>query len=246
MYSVMIVEDESIIRNGIVSIVDRFGSGLSVEYECSNAYDAWEQFNIAPPDIVITDIVMKGMTGLELLQKIREAGSNVPVIILSGYSDFYYAQEAIRYNVTEYALKPLNVKQFVSVLMKIKEQLDRSNISEQDEGTEAEEITGKRSIRRTVEYIRDHLDGDLSLPTVAVKVGLSTNYLSMLFRSEMNEKYSDYVTKLRIEKACHLLQNTDFKIYEIAELCGYNSVNHFIGVFKKCTGYTPSGYKNRH
>ena len=246
MYRVMIVEDEKIIRTGIVSIINRFGNGLSVSGEYSNAFDAWEVFKVDPPDIIITDIVMKGMSGLDLLQKIRGSGSVVPVIILSGYSDFYYAQTAIRYNVTEYALKPVNVKQFISVLSKIKEQLDKRGASAPNKDNEAlDEVTGKKSICRTLEYIKENLDGDLSLSTVAAKVGLSTNYLSMLFRTETNEKYSDYVTKLRIEKACHLLESSDFKIYEIAELCGYNSVNHFIGVFKKVTGFTPSSYKNR-
>lgn len=244
MYGVMVVEDEKIIRTGIVSMVERFGDGLYVKYECANGYKAWEKFQIEPPDIVITDIVMhKGMTGLELIEKIRESGSNVAIIILSGYSEFSYAQTAMRYNVQEYMLKPVNVKQFALVLEKIKAELDAA------EGTKengSQTVIGKNKIICKVkEYIRANLDHDLSLPTVAAKVNISVNYLSMLFKNETHQKYSDYITNLRIEKAKHLLSNSDFKIYEIAELCGYNSTKHFIDVFKKTMGVTPLQYKNR-
>ena len=65
MYRVMIVEDEKIIRTGIASVVSRFGSGFEVAWQCADAYAAWDLFQAEAPDLVITDIVMRGMTGLE-------------------------------------------------------------------------------------------------------------------------------------------------------------------------------------
>jgi len=244
MYGVMVVENEKIIRRGIVDLVERYGGGLEVKHECADAYDAWDKFCADPPDIVITDIVMRGMTGLELVEKIREKNQSVPVVILSGYSDFSYAQVAIRQRVTEYLLKPINIKQFVSVLNKLKNTLDEEKqVMPQD--TEMDDPARRNQmIRRAKEYIKSHLNEDLSLSVVAAKVGISNNYLSSMFKNEMGQTYSTYVMNKRIEKAKQLLDNSDFKIYEIAEICGYNSVNHFIGVFKKITGITPAQYKN--
>ena len=242
MYGVMIVEDERIIRQGIVDLVERFGEGMQVLHECSDGYDAWDKFCSEPPDIIITDVVMRGMGGLELVEKIRTVNQSVPIVILSGYSEFSYAQKAIHHNVYEYLLKPVNVKQFVAVLSRLKSELD-SLSSDEDESKEDDTVFRSQAIRRAKEYIHAHLGENLSLSTVAARVNISNNYLSALFKSETNQTYSAYVTAKRIEKAKHLLDTSEFKIYEIAEICGYNSVNHFIGVFKKITGVTPAQYK---
>ena len=94
------------------------------------------------------------------------------------------------------------------------------------------------------EYVSGNLSADLSLATVAEKVNLSANYLSMLFKTKTNQRYTEYVTRMRMEKAKKLLRDSEFKIYEISEVCGYNSVKHFISAFKKYTGATPTQYKN--
>lgn len=244
MYHVMIVEDEKIIRQGIVDLVNRFGKGLQVQHVCTDAHDAWEKFCSSQPDIIITDIVMRGMTGLEFIEKVRQVNATLPIIILSGYSDFAYAQKAIRYNVSEYMLKPVRVKQFAEVLLRLKQQLDE--VRGVDDMEEIDDPAHRSLIiRRVKDYISANLGEDLSLSTVAAKVNISNNYLSFLFKSEMDQTYSAYVTQKRLEKAKYLMGNSDFKIYEIAEICGYNSVNHFIGMFKKYTGMTPAQYKKR-
>lgn len=243
MYRVMIVEDENIIRTGIRNIIERFGNDLSVSNECSNAVEAWKMFQSEKLDIVITDIVMRGMSGLELTEKIRESGSDIPIIILSGYSEFSYAQKAVHYNVYEYVLKPINFKQFVETLTRLKVLLDeKAGID--TALAEQEKMNRNRTIQHVVEYIKNNLGSDLSLPIVADKVNISASYLSSLFKSETNQKYSDFVTYLRIQRAKLLLHSTDFKIYEIAEICGYGSTKHFISVFKKSTSMTPTQYKN--
>lgn len=245
MYRVMIVEDERIIRKGITDMIERFGEGLQVQQECTDGWDAWDKFCKDPPDIVITDVVMRGMSGLELVEKIRGANKQIPIVILSGYSDFSYAQRAIHYNVSEYLLKPVSVKQFVAVLSKLKRQLDEQNSITAGESELDDPVLRSQAIRRAQEYIQNHLGEDLSLSVVASKVNISNNYLSSLFKTELNQTYSAYVTQKRIDKAKHLLDTSNFKIYEIAEICGYNSVNHFIGVFKKSVGITPAQYKKK-
>lgn len=243
MYRVMIVEDEKIIRNGIASVVSRFASGFTVAWQCADAYTAWDLFQAEGPDLVITDIVMRGMSGLDLAHKIRETGSRIPVVILSGYAEFEYARSAIQLGVCEYVLKPLNVKQFTALLARLRQQLDQqAGQLPPPESTDA--AAGHLAVRRVEEYVCANLGEDLSLGTVAAKVNLSANYLSMLFKSTTNQKYTEYVLHMRMEKAKRLLVHSEFKIYEIAEICGYNNVKHFISAFKKYTGTTPLQYKN--
>lgn len=244
MYRVMIVEDEKIIRTGVASVVSRFGSGFEVAWQCADAYAAWDLFQAEGPDLVITDIVMRGMTGLDLARKIRGAGSEVPVVILSGYAEFEYARSAIQLGVCEYVVKPLNVKQFTQLLARLKTLLDQRAGSPEGQG--GDPAATNLAIRRVEEYVSQNLGGDLSLATVAARVNLSTNYLSMLFKSTTSQKYSAYVLSMRMEKAKKLLAQSEFKIYEIAEICGYNSVKHFISAFKKYAGTTPNQYKNNH
>lgn len=243
MYRVMVVEDEKIIRNGVTSVINRFGNGMRVCWECADAYSAWDIFQAQAPDLVVTDIVMRGISGLDLTRKIRESGSDVPVVLLSGYADFEYARNAIHLGVCEYVVKPLNVKRFTELLARLKLLLDeRSGVPACVR--EEETATGNQAIRRVEEYVCANLGSDLSLATVAAKVNLSTNYLSMLFKNKTSQKYTEYVLRMRMEKAKKLLQESEFKIYEISEICGYNSVKHFISAFKKYTGTTPTQYKN--
>lgn len=241
MPDVMIVEDEKIIRQGIANLVKRYGNGLNVRWECTNAFEAWDVFQTDTPDLVITDIIMKGMTGLELIKRIRDRGSNVPVVVLSGFSEFSYAKTALRYGVTDYLLKPVDIKEFSETLDRIKRELEQSNPPpEQNADVE------NAAVRRAVKWIDQHLGEDLSLPIVAQQVGLSGSYLSVLFYQHMNIHYSDYILRQRIQKAEELLKNTGFCIYEIAQLCGYHSAKHFINIFKRYSGTTPSQYRNGH
>lgn len=246
MYRVMVVEDEKIIRKGIVSVVERFGNGMHVEWECTDAFSAWDLFQAEEPDILITDIVMRGMTGLDLARKIRDVGSEAPIVILSGYAEFEYARTAIQLGVCEYVVKPLNVKSFTELLARLSELLDaRAGKKPNDEEKRAE-VNCNLAIRRVEEYVSANLGGDLSLPAVAAQVNLSANYLSMLFKTKTDQKYTEYVLRMRMEKAKKLLKSSEFKIYEISEICGYHSVKHFISTFKKYTGTTPMQYKNSH
>lgn len=241
----MVVEDEKIIRDGIVNVINRFGNGLKVCWENSDASAAWNCFQAEKPDIVVTDIVMRNMSGLELAQKIRGSGSDVPIVILSGYADFKYARSAIHLGVCEYMVKPLNVKKFIELLGRLKALLDSRGGNTEDAYTDDGKGSSNQAVAKVKKYVHENIGDDLSLTKLASTVNLSANYLSVLFKTETGLKYTDYVLKIRMEKAKDLLANSEFKIYEISELCGYSNVKHFISVFKKYTGTTPMQYKNK-
>lgn len=117
MRKILIADDERIERQGIRSLLERKDYNLEI-LEASNGKEALEIARSQKPDILLSDIKMPFMTGLELMEKVRQFDSEMAIIIFSGYSDFEYARLAIKYGVLGYVLKPVNPSEFYNVIDK--------------------------------------------------------------------------------------------------------------------------------
>lgn len=124
MKKVMLVEDEEFILQGIRYIIDWEEIAMEVSAMAHNGREALEMFRENPVDIVVTDVEMPFMNGLELLEEIRKISPRARCIILSGYDEFEYARTAMKLDVEEYILKPVNEEQLKEVLIKAGERLD--------------------------------------------------------------------------------------------------------------------------
>ena len=116
MYKILIADDEAVIREGISCLLDYESLGFVIAGEAANGRRAYQGICDLKPDVVFLDIRMPGMLGLEVIKKARADGFQGKIIILSGYSDFKYAQEAIRLGVRDYILKPLTRNQLEQIL----------------------------------------------------------------------------------------------------------------------------------
>lgn len=125
MYKLLIADDESMIREGIRSLLDWESLGYEIIGDASNGDEAYALITCEQPDLVLLDIRMPGMSGLDVVRKARENGFHGKVIILSGYADFSYAQQAIRYGVLSYLTKPIDEDELQQLATGIREQLDR-------------------------------------------------------------------------------------------------------------------------
>ena len=105
MIRLLIADDEKIIRETICNIIDWKSLGIEVVAVCKNGLEAYDAILDEYPDIVLTDIRMPKLSGLELIQKITQNHDHIQFIILSGYEDFEYAREAMRYGIRHYLLK---------------------------------------------------------------------------------------------------------------------------------------------
>lgn len=146
MYRLVFVDDESIIREGISSCIAWEPLGFSLAAMLENGQQAIEYLRTHPVDIVISDIKMPKIDGLELSRLIHEQYPQVMVLLLSGHDDFEYAQEAMKYQVNEFLLKPITADELTEVLKRVRDQLDRLSLAEHMKGylLSADELLSNR------------------------------------------------------------------------------------------------------
>ncbi|EPR13757.1 response regulator [Ruminiclostridium papyrosolvens] len=127
MIKILIVDDEAVIRKGIITSIDWESMGMTVVGEASNGREGFEKALELKPDIVITDVRMPVVDGLELTKMLRENMPDVRVVIISGYDEFKYAREALRMGVNEYLLKPIGAGELVKIVLKQCDEIIRKN-----------------------------------------------------------------------------------------------------------------------
>ena len=239
MYSIMIVEDEYLVRQGIASLVNYEQFGMQVIAQAENGREAWQKFQKNPADILLTDINMPQMNGLELAKLVRDQAPKCHIVFLTGYDDFDYARTAIKLGADDYLLKPFSKDDVEEMLAKVQTKLDKErkkaqiqNLVDQGQRSELEEAIHERLA-----------DSELSLKSLALQLGFSPSYLSVLIKKELGLPFQDYLIQERMKKAKLLLLTTDLKIYEIAEQVGFEDMNYFSQRFKQVVGLTPRQFK---
>ena len=132
LYRIILVDDEEEVRKGIIRKIDWSSLGFEVVGDAENGAEALERIEQLEPEVVMTDIRMPFMDGLTLTEKIRQKYPSMKVLIFSGFDDFEYAKQAIRRNVSEYILKPINADELSAVLRRLKAELDREREERRD------------------------------------------------------------------------------------------------------------------
>lgn len=123
-YTVLVVEDERDQRSALIEMVDWESAGFEVVGEAENGFEALDMTETLEPDLILTDIRMPMMTGLELAARVRELRPAVQIVILSGYDSFEYARTAINYNIVSYLLKPISPSELTEELKEIHRRMD--------------------------------------------------------------------------------------------------------------------------
>ncbi len=127
MKTLLIVEDEKMIRQGIKAMVQRSGVPVELILECSNGIDALSLLSERHVDVMFTDIRMQKMDGIELVKKVNELPDKPLIVAISGYDDFTYAVEMLRNGVKEYLLKPVEREKITAILQKLNEELEQKS-----------------------------------------------------------------------------------------------------------------------
>ncbi len=246
MWKVALIDDEEIIVEGLRRIVpwERYGS--EVVAAAYNAAEGERAIRAHTPDIIITDIKMPDADGLTMLAGIRSEFPDMQIIVLSGHSDFTYAQQAIRLGVCRFLLKPSKMEEIEEALLCATAHLSgKGKENEQQEAAE-EQLAGAGSyvVRQAIAYMEEHYAERLALQTVAEHCYVSQWHLSKLLNKHADQSFYDLLNSIRINRARELLKDPSLKISEICELAGYADTAHFARVFKRIAGMSANEYRN--
>jgi two-component system response regulator YesN len=255
VYKVLIVEDEDLIRKGLVFSFDWLSYDCVIVGEAENGRKGLESIHSLKPDIVVTDIRMPIMDGIEMLGTLQDRGFET--IIITGYAEFRYAKKAIQFGVSEFLLKPVNHLELGEVLEKIISKVKKKHIVEtiQEKAKPFSEISildmeiylhetsyDSRYVPRVLDFIIENYGSKISIDQIADDLGVSGTCLSKKFKEETKHTFNEFLNRYRIQKALEYMRDGDLRIYEIAELVGFSEYKYFSQVFKNYTKYTPSDF----
>ncbi|NQX62984.1 response regulator transcription factor [Paenibacillus qinlingensis] len=341
MLTVVVAEDEPIVRMGLVALLESEAEGIKVVGEAEDGLQAMELARQHLPDIIITDIRMPLMDGLTFMSALRQEGIASSVIVVSGYGEFEYAQQAMRAGAADYLLKPVNEDNLLPTLNALREkiQLEKARIVHDSKEQlwsfktsakqlanhlwnlrelevekelnflqhelmayslstydmerkltgyialledEFRSIAGKelpfargtdkitlatftaylydsmkmirgirnwgygKVIQSAIAYVEKHFgDPDLTLTKIAQELEVKPPNFSYMFKTELGVPFSQYLIRLRMDKAAELLFESANKVYEVSAAVGFPDYVHFSKMFKRHMGFTPTEYRQR-
>lgn len=237
---IIIIDDEPKIRKGLSKIISMH-PGWYVQDTFADGESAIAYLQQNEADVVITDIHMPGITGLDLIEQIRGVCKNVVFVILSGYGKFEYAQRAIDLGVKKYLMKPTSPEEVTQALEQI--EAERGDTKR----TAAfQKPTNNLIVLRAKEYIERNYRMKFTLKDMATALYISPNYLSDLFKKSTGMKFSEYITEVRLEKAKEYLMDIHYKVGDISSLVGFSDARYFSSTFRRKYQMTPLEFRNQY
>jgi two-component system response regulator YesN len=239
--TLLIAEDETRVRESICAYIQKNAPYIKSIYCAENGQQALDIIFRFRPHIMLLDIRMPLKSGIAVMREAFIAGAIPKTIITSVHAEFEYAQLALRYGAVDYLLKPCRSTDVLRAVEKaVKRVLDEDSpqISEREE-------TGNRFIDTALNYMNRHYPDELTLANVAEHVGLSPNYLSMLFGKTLGCGFIDCLNRIRVDRACDYFADYRMKTYEVAYKVGYSDEKYFSSVFKKIMGMNPLEYRRK-
>lgn len=240
MWKVMIADDENYMLEAMENLIDWKKMDCQLVYKAKNGQALLEQIKKNPPDIIITDIKMPLISGIEVAKYIYDNMLPIKVIILSAYAEFQYAQEAIKYDVCGYIIKTSVIEMLPGMIQKA---IGKLSIPAETE-RENEEYYSDDILGRLQKYIAVHYTDKLNLTQIAQDIHANGSYLSRLYKTKTGQNLFDVINKMKLEKAKEYMSQGK-RIYEIAQLVGFDDVSYFSRVFRKYEGCSPREYENR-
>lgn len=240
MYRVLIADDEPWAVYRLQNLINWKGCGFEVIQTAADGLSALEIIRRDHPDLLLSDIRMPGLDGLKLVREVNSVSPETTVILITGFSEFSYAQEALRQGVFDYLVKPVKKDELLGVLDRVGKHLEE--IAAQHAANEPSSYPPGQS-GRIMQAIDENYTQDLRLSDLAEQFFLTAQYLSVLIKKETGLTFSELVIRKRIGLAKKLLVETDQPIQDIMEQVGYRDYSCFIRLFKKHEGCTPYVYR---
>lgn len=249
MLTVYFVDDEEWLLREITAVIDWEAYGFEICGLSTDPFVAQEEIFAKNPDLVICDIYMDGLNGLQLAKSVSEQNPQIDFCFISAYDKFEYAVGAIKLGAVDYLTKPLKKDELLVVLDKVLKKKGEKEIESLVTGERLDagaEKSGNEIVNLIVQDIELNYAEEQSLDAYAKKYGYNASYLSWLFKKEMKKSFLEYLISYRMTKAKELLSSTQQTISEIAYQVGYNDYYHFAKAFKQNVGWTPTEYREKY
>lgn len=254
MIKVFIVDDEESTRKLLRICINWEEIGCEIAGEAEGGLEALDYLEENKVDLVITDIKMPYISGLQLAERISREYSDIKVIVLTAYEDFDYAREGIRIGILDYIVKPIHREELRNCVKKscakIREEAEKREKDRKlglyiSENNKAKDVRSDHNvILQVCEYLKENYkDSDITLKFLADKFYVNKSFLCRLFKQEMGVNFVQYLMRLRIEKSMPLLKSGKYKVYEVAEMVGIPDANYFSKCLKKVTGMSVKDIK---
>ena len=263
MIRLLIADDEKLEREALAELVQRRFEREVVLEVAENGRKAADTAVLWGADLILMDIEMPGMSGLDAARAVLAQRPSCRVIFVTAYSLFQYAHEAVHLGACDYLLKPVDPDELEASVRRAMRQIETERKLEelaaaqpQQEQTETEEEAedapeeGENSQTALVmahvrRYLEDNYMFDLSLDSVGEILHISPAYLSAQFKKYQKMNFLDCLTELRINAAKELLADPFRSSAEVASMVGYEDASYFARAFKKRTGMIPTQYRRQ-
>ena len=262
MIRLLIADDERLEREALAEMVTRrFVEHEIVLEEAENGRKAADTAILWGADLILMDIEMPGMNGLDAARAVLAQRPGCRVIFVTAYSLFQYAHEAVHLGACDYLLKPVDPDELEASIRRAIRQIETERKLEalapvqQEQEPEApaapHEEGGDESSQNALvmaherRYLEDNYMFDISLDSVGEILHISPAYLSAQFKKYQKMNFLDCLTELRINAAKELLNDPFRSSAEVASMVGYEDASYFARAFKKRTGVTPTQYRRQ-
>jgi len=244
-YDLVVVDDHRFIRESIKRSIDWAGLGARIVGEAQNGEEAQEVIARLRPDIVITDIKMPGLGGLDLADKLGRLSSRSKIIVITGFQEFEFALRAIKLGVVDLVPKPIKNEELIAAVKKAIVAIDR------DEEIPPRDAEGDPSrsygylVDSILSYIDQHYAESLTLDRVAEAFRITSSHASRVIGKATGIGFVQHVNRRRIAAAEKLLQDPSLRVKEIITACGFSNYAYFLKVFREVAGCAPQEYRSR-
>lgn len=244
MYSLVVTDDEQEIRSSICSLFPWSSLGFEVVHQCESGTETIEYLKRHSVDVLLTDICLADISGIDIARFICAQKLPTTVVFISGYQEFSFARSALKYRVFDYILKPTDYESIQNVFSALKASLDQKRCGSFQSAATADTPMSypEKVISETRRYIQKHLS-DVTYITAAENVGFNPSYFSTYFKKYTGENFSDYLLRIKMERARELLGDISLRTSEISSMLGYSTVSNFSRVFKSYYHLTPGEYR---
>lgn len=253
LFKVVILDDEEMIRYGLNIILGKQKDKYRVVGEAGDGEEGLKLIKALNPDLVITDIRMPKLNGLEILKSIYHLNIPCKVIMLTAHADFEYARTAVKYGADSYILKPINEEELFLELERLTADISEKAVKADPEEEIAknlmEEVFSENRnlhliVYKSLRYIFKNYKKNISLHDAAGELGVSPAYISKLFSENMGISFVSFLNRFKVNIAKKLLIKKSYKIHEISERLGFSNPKYFCKVFSDITQFSPSEYAN--